>query len=359
MAADDTTDRSTPKKAPKPRAGSQADESISRHIESFEGLTVGKKKYGRSAVVIALVLIGVLAAPLGVAAKWAFESITSQDKYIALVSGLAQDQDIQQAVAVEVTDRVMGLVDVSAVAGDDGSGLLGKLNDIVGTVTGKDIDEQLSARIRPLLESTVDGVVTSNQFQTLWTDANEQAHTAIIGALEHSTKDIAGLTASGGVDLDVSDILVQAVGDNRELGFLTNQVAKRGFSIPLLSAEQVNEVRTYYDLAANVSVWAPIIGILALLAALVLARKRWVVGVVIGLTFVLSAYLPSLMDTIFALVQPAALSGNSLGAQVGRHVVDQAVLNSADALKMGIPIGIGVLIVTVVMAVALPRLRRS
>lgn len=351
------TTKTTAKKSTTPKTA--ANNSISKQSDEFDGLTVGKKTYGRTAVVAALVLIGVLAAPLGVAAKWAFNAITSQESYVALVSGLAQEPSIQQAVSTEVTDAAMGYIDLNALAGTQGSGILDKLNDIVGSLTGKDLEQQIETRIRPLLAGTVDSVVASDRFQTLWTSANQQAHGAVLGALENSTEDIAGLTASGGVNLDVTEIITQAVGGNEELGFVAGQVAKQGISIPLMSAEQVDEIRTYFDLAANVSTWAPIVGVVALIAALVLARKRWLVGLAIGATFILSAFLPSLLDTVLAIAQPAGLSGDGLGAQVGRHVLDQAVLNSADALKLGIPIGIGAIGLTGILTLLVPNLRSS
>lgn len=345
--------KSTAKKA---KTATQ-DQTLAEQLENFDGVTIGKKKYGPNWVIGALVLLGVLATPLGFAAKWAFDSITDQDKYVALVSGLANEPDIQDAVAHEVTTRVLGLVDVSG--GEGKGGLLGKLNDLVGSVTGKDVNQHIEAVVGPPLNNAVTNVVNSDQFQGIWTSANQSAHTALLAALENDTEGVAGISNTGDVTMDVSGLLSEAIDEDSSLAFLTDRVENMNLSVPLVEKEQVDSIRTYFDMASSISTWAPILGGLCLLVALVLAKKRMWVGVAIGATFMIAAFLPAIIEIYLNVSQPAALAGEALTAQVSRHIVDEAVANSGSALGSFIPIGIAVIVISVILGLIFPKFRDS
>lgn len=341
-----STGKTTAKKsAPQSSTKSSGDQNLGDMIESFDGVTIGKKKYGRTAVVVALVLIGVLATPIGLAAKWAFNTITHEDSYVSLVSDMAQETSIQQAVSTEVTTLVMDRIDLQGhVAANDG--WLGKLNDLVGAVTGNDAVTQLETKIQPVLESGVNAFVGSNKFQNVWSTANREAHGAVLAALEDTTTDVNGLTASGDVTIDLSSVVGDLGSDSRVLQLVGSQISSSAVEIPLLKAEQVDSLRPAYSLASSVSVWAPIVGILALIAALVLAKKRVLVGLLIGVAFLLSAFLPFIVDLYVAAAAPAALAGDGLSAQVARHLVDEAVAQSSSGLGYCIPVGIAIIVLT-------------
>lgn len=327
-------------------------------LEEFDGLTVGGKKYGRSTIVAILVLVGVLATPLGLAGKWAFDTINSQDAYVALVSDMAQEPAIKQAVASEVASLAMNKLDLQSLIGGD-DGWRGKLNSVLGSLTGKDAAAAAEERIRPIVESGVTAFVGSSKFQTVWSGANREAHAAVLGALQDTTADINGLSASGDVTIDLSPVLGEVDTSSQLLALVGNRLLQNSIEIPLLKSEQVDALRPAYSLAASVSTWAPIVGVIALNAALVLARKRWIVGLCIGGAFLLVAFLPTVFEIYLSVAQPAALTGESLSAQVARHIADEAVAQSSSGLGYGVPVGLGIIGVTCVILLVVALRNRS
>ena len=209
------------------------------------------------------------------------------------------------------------------------------------------------------MNKAVTNVVNSSQFQGIWTSANQSAHTALLAALENDTEGVAGISTSGDVTMDVSGLLSEAIDQDSRLSFLTEKVESMNVSVPLVEKEQVDSIRTYFDLASSVSTWAPILGGVCLLAALVLAKKRMWVGVAIGLTFMIAAFLPAIIEIYLEVSQPAALTGDALAAQVSRHIVDEAVANSGSALGNFIPIGIAVIVASVILGLIFPRFRNA
>jgi hypothetical protein len=302
-------------------------------------------------VVVALVLLGVLATPLGLASQWAFDTITDRESYVSLVSDLGRDPNIQEAVADEVTNAALERVDVSSLVEARRDGWIGALDDLIGSVTGSDIATQLEERLRPALTSAVNRFVASDDFQSVWVSANSQAHTSLLAALQEpatADEDIAiDLSAAvnsadtGGVDGQVLSLVSRALQDNP-------------VEIPILTAEQVDALRTGYSVIGSVSTWAPILGVLALIAALVLApsNKRWLVGCAAGFAFIASAFLPAIIELYIAFAQSEVLTGDTLTAQVARHITDEAVTHSSAGLGYGVPVGVAILIVTAIATAA-------
>jgi len=297
-------------------------------------------------VVAILVAIGVLAAPLGVAAKWAHNTVTQQSSYMSVMSGLAHDSDVQNAVASEVTSFVMDRVNLSGMVEDAGGGLLGKLNDFVADLSGKDLVTRLEEKIRPKLTDAVAQVVHSDRFQGLWNQANEQAHTAVLAALNNQTSGVNGLASNGDVTIDLNSIINQASSQVAGIAEISSALDGVNTTIPLLKAEQVDSLRGYYSVLTAFSTWAPIVAVIALAAALVLARKRLLVAALIGVAFVASTFLPQLLDWYVAAEQPAALTGDGLGPIVGRHLSDEVLSQMESTLGYGVPVGFAVLALT-------------
>ncbi len=310
-----------------------------------DGLTIGGRTFGRGMIVAVLVIFGVLATPLGLASQWAFDTITDRDSYVSLVSGLARDPNIQQAVADEVTEAVLVRVDLSSLIEEQNDGWIGTLDGLVGGLTGNNIATQLEERLRPALTSAVNRFVSSDDFQSVWVSANSQAHTSLLAALQEPS------TETGDIAIDLSAAVNSAdTGglDGRVLSLVSRALERNPVEIPILTGEQVDALRTGYSVMGSISTWVPILGVAALLAGLVLAPagKRWLVGGAAGLAFIASAFLPVIIDIYVAVAQPEALTGDALTAQVARHITHEAVTHSSTGLGYGVPVGLVILVVT-------------
>ncbi len=354
-----TSSKSTPGRKPVKKSAAQPDPSEKKatgsqrttNTDTSDGLTIGGRTFGREMVVVALVLLGVLATPLGLASQWAFDTITDRESYVSLVSDLGRDPNIQEAVADEVTNAALERVDVSSLLEGRRDSWIGALDDLIGSVTGSDIATQLEERLRPALTTAVNGFVASDDFQSVWVSANSQAHTSLLAALQKPA------TADEDIAIDLSAAVNSAdTGglDGRVLSLVSKALQDNPVEIPILTAEQVDALRTGYSVIGSVSTWAPILGALALIAALVLApsNKRWLVGCAAGFAFIASAFSPAIIELYIALAQPDVLTGDTLTAQLARHITDEAVTNASAGLGYGVPVGVAILIVTAIATAA-------
>lgn len=322
--------------------------ALRQKIRTFETFRVGKASFSRRTLVALCVVLGVLAVPLGAVATWAVNTISSQDKYVSAVSNLAQDTQIQEQVATDVTQLVMDRVNLQGVVDNAGGGVLSQINDLVANINGTSLVEELEAAIEPRLSSAVTKFVQSNAFQSVWTTANSQAHAAVLGALQNDTSGVQGIAADGSVTLNLNSVLSEADLSITDIAPIDQALDDMNVSVPLLGKEQVSTLRGYFDLATNLSVWAPIVAGIALLAALIFARKRWLVVAAIGAAFILSAFLPQIAAWYLNTSPPEALTGNGLASMVGLHLSDQVLGQMSQSLGYALPIGVGVLVLGII-----------
>ncbi|MGI5451643.1 hypothetical protein ACQEWB_00330 [Streptomyces sp. CA-249302] len=258
----------------------------------------------RSLGSVLLILLAALLSLLSVVAVWANSIVQDTDRYVDTVGPLASDPDVQQAVTNRVTAAVLAQVDVDA--------LVKQLTDAaaqkgVPPQTAKllnNLDGPIESGLKQLVSSTVERVVTSSAFETVWVNANRRAHTALDKALTGQ--------ASGAVKLKDNQVVI-------DLGPIVAQVKDKlvaaGFSpaakIPAVHTEFVvfaskdaGKVRSYVRVLQILGGWLPIIALLVAAAGVYVAfnRRHALIGAAlavflamlvlgIGLTVARDAYL--------------------------------------------------------------------
>ncbi|MFC9290444.1 hypothetical protein [Streptomyces sp. NPDC057052] len=221
-----------------------------------------------------LILVAALLALLSVVAVWANSIVQDTDRYVATVGPLASDPDVQKAVTDRVTDAVLARVDVDALVEQltDAAGQQGvppRVTQLLG-----DLDGPIENGLKQLVGSTVERVVTSSAFETVWVNANRRAHSALDKALTGQ--------ADGPVELKNDQVVV-------DLGPIVAEVKDRlvdaGFSpaakIPdvrtdfvVFASQDVGEVRTYVRVLEILGSWLPLIALLVAAAGVYVAFNR-------------------------------------------------------------------------------------
>ena len=117
------------------------------------------------AAVVCLVLgLGLL--PLGMLTYWGHRTVTDSERYIETMSPLAYDAEVQDSLAVFLTDKIEEQIDAEAIVAQIFGDLLAErpaLNALVPVVTGA---------IDSLITEVVNRLVRSDQFEKLWDAAN-------------------------------------------------------------------------------------------------------------------------------------------------------------------------------------------
>ncbi|WP_027345882.1 RAD23 family protein [Hamadaea tsunoensis] len=124
---------------------------------------------------VVLIVIAALLMMASVVARYARAELLNTDRYVATVTPLAKNPDIQHAVTTRVSDAIMAKADIPGLTEQ----LVGGL-DVPGAQT-------VAGLAAPALTNWVDqqvtrivgNVVSSPQFATVWEQANRSAHTQI------------------------------------------------------------------------------------------------------------------------------------------------------------------------------------
>ncbi|GGS30357.1 hypothetical protein GCM10010269_81160 [Streptomyces humidus] len=228
----------------------------------------------RSTGSVLLILFAALLSLLSVVAVWANSIVRDTDRYVATVGPLASDPDVQKAVTNRVTDVVLAKIDVDALVKQlqdavAAKGVPPKAAQLVGN-----LDAPITSGLKQLVSGTVERVVSSSAFETVWVQANRRAHTALDKALTGE--------ADGAISLKNNEVAIN-------VGPLVAQVKQRLVSAGLGVAANIPEVRTdfvvfqskeigtiktYLRVLQIMGSWLPLIALLVAAAGVYTAFNR-------------------------------------------------------------------------------------
>jgi hypothetical protein len=244
---------------------------------------------GRGLTAWVLLVVAALLFPIALTAFWAQKTLVDTQRYVDTVAPLAQDPTIQQAVAKQVTTTINNQIDQS-----------GKVDQILADFPKlKPLAVPITAGLHSLVTTTVDKVVTSDQFSTIWVDVNKRVQQGVIKVLESDASD-GPITLQGDqVILDTGD-LIEAVKQrlvDRGFTWAANlpvpSVADR--QIVLLTSPQLAQARVAYQIAQPISQWLIYAVLLLFLAAILVAVRRARMVVAVGIAILLGALVVRLL----------------------------------------------------------------
>jgi hypothetical protein len=295
---------------------------------------IGRLRGGRRIVVGLLVLLVCILAPVSVLAVWLHSTVLDTDQYVATVAPLAHDSAVQEAIATRVTNSLVASTDLEA-----------------------SVARVLPARApfsAPAVVDSIKGVVhdvalrlvQSDQFATLWEQANRRAHAQLVAVLEG--KGVGNIETKNGQVVVHLGPVVDRVKDalaNAGINLFSRVDAERvNNQIVLLDSDQLSKAQDAVDAFDKLAIALPILTIVLFAVAVVLSgnRRRTVLRTGLGVAFAVALLL-----TLFNVGRGAYL--NALGPDVNHaaaaNVYDQLLEFLRTALRsvfvLGIVLAIG------------------
>jgi hypothetical protein len=236
--------------------------------------------------VVCVVVAGLLTAPAAVA-YWGQRTLNDTQRYVDTVGPLVDSPQVQEAIAVTVTDAIQARVDVEAILDEVFAGVITdrpRLQRLVGPLAGA---------VNGLIDREVRAFVASDTFADVWVRANTRAQQTLVRVLRG---DEGGAVSVQGeqVVLDVSEVIdeVQQRLVDRGLTVVeTVPIPEVDRQIVLLDAPQLQRGRTIYAFANPVARWLLLVVAALYLAAVLLARRRPRMVVIIGVVLAANALL--------------------------------------------------------------------
>jgi hypothetical protein len=237
-------------------------------------------------LVAVLIVLGVVLTPIAGLAVWLHNTLLDADQYAATVGPLADDPDVQQAIANRVTNVV-----------------------IEGTDLQTRISDALPDRATFIAPFVVDGaeqvvrdvtlrIVESEQFRDLWKTVNERAHARVVALLQGKGRGNIE-TENGQVAVEVGPIVDRVVERLDDLGisaFGDLEADDGSRRIVLINSEQLKKAQNAVDLLDRLAVVLPILAISCLVVGVALSgnRRRSVLRASLGIAFAMALLLTAL-----------------------------------------------------------------
>ncbi|MEU8516558.1 hypothetical protein AB0C76_33985 [Kitasatospora sp. NPDC048722] len=248
---------------------------------------------------MALIVIASLLSLMSVLAVWTSSFVGDTDRYVQTVAPLATEPDIQEAVTNRVTQVVLEQIDVDALVKQlsDAAAQQGVPQNAANLIDN--LSGPIKSGLTQLVSSTVNKVVTSSTFETVWVDANRAVHSALDKALTGQ--------GGGAVKLENNQVAIDL---GPVIAKVKDQLVAAGLGpaakIPdvhtdfvVFQSKDVGKVKTYFRLLEIMGVWLPIVTVLIAAGGVFLAvnRRRALVGAAIGVA--LAMLLLGIILTVF------------------------------------------------------------
>ena len=294
----------------------------------------------RTALSIVLIVVACALAPLSVFSVWVKGEVTNTERYVATVAPLASNPAVQAAVTTRITDEIFKYIDVNAITAD--------LVDTISANRNLDPRKQaalqalagpVTSGIKSFTESSINKIVTSQAFQTAWTQANYVAHTQIVNALSGQDNGAVSV-ANNEVTLDLGDVITQVKQQLVAQGFtIAEKIPVVDTQIVLFQSDNIGKLQTAYSALDALGFWLPIltfvIGIAGVLAAK--GRRRAFIGLGIGvfISMGIIALALNIGRGIYLNDLPPTVSRDAAAA-----VYDAFALYLQDGIRSGVILGI-------------------
>ena len=268
-----------------------------------------KRRIGvRSIAAVLALILGLGLLPLGTITYWGHRTVTDSERYLETMQPLAYDEDVQDSLAVFITDKIEEQIDPEELVNQLFAGLIEDYPSLKALVP------IISGAVDSLIAQVVDRLVRSDQFAQLWDLANTAAQKSLMAILEG--RDDGPVSLQGDeVVLDISVLVDQVKQGLVDRGFAAAaniNIPQADQQVVLLEAPQLAQIRTIYTYTSPVAASLIFVAMLLLLLAVVLARRRprmvaWVGGgaavggglLIIGLSVGQSVFVNTLEGTPF------------------------------------------------------------
>lgn len=289
---------------------------------------------GRNAGAKTLAVVAALLLALSVPAVWLNRMVTDTDVYVATVAPLAQDPDIQNAVAAAASDAVIEKLDAETRLKQ----LLPENLQIIAVPVAQAVNDFISKQALVL--------VRSQQFAQAWEAANRISHKALVTAV--TGRDTGAVNVQAGViTLDVGTLAdqIKTKLTDAGVGFAAN-IPTIDKTIVLYESPVLAQMTSTFDLITRIALWLPILGLACAIGAIALAVDRRGAVLWLGASLAVAAMMPLeglYLGQYYATAQLTQLAAiPTAAAQAAFGIIFRDLVTASQALiALGVVLWIG------------------
>lgn len=284
------------------------------------------RQWWRSIVFVVLVTVGAVLAPLAVVATWANDEVGDTDRFMETVEPLASDPAVQSALAARITEEINQYIDAEEVTEEALTALSGQ--DFVpprAAVVLPSLAVPLSSAIESFIRTRVDQVIQSDTFEQAWVEAMRLSHEQMVAVLTGDTPDAIEI-ADGAVTIDIGTFVASVKEILIADGFsFATRIPQVSATFTVFQADNIGTGQKIFGWLETTALILPILALLLLFAAVMVARNRRKGLLTVGLAIAGSM---ALLGLVLNLVRPLyldAIGPDVLAGDAAAAIYDQVV----------------------------------
>jgi chromate transport protein ChrA len=221
-----------------------------------------------------LIVLTCVLVPVALLTVWAHDLVLDTNQYVSTVAPLASNPAIEDAAVKRITQAADVRVDGAQVTSDIAAWLQAQGVPPRAAQAVKGLGPQLDDAVNSTVEKVATRFVQSDRFETIWTNANRAAHTAVVKVL--TGQGSGAVTVSGGtVTLDVGAAVDQVKVALVDAGLSpAAKIPEVNKQMVLFQSDQLEKIRGAAHLLDVIGNWLPVIVALIGAAGVLLAYRR-------------------------------------------------------------------------------------
>ncbi|WP_107765223.1 hypothetical protein [Nocardioides terrigena] len=229
----------------------------------------------RSTAAGVMITLACVLAPLSVASVWASTVISDTDRYVETVAPIADDPDVQAAIADEVTVAIVENLDIDALT-LEALGVLAEQDNMPPRVADAlpALAVPLSQGIESFTHSQAERLLASPAFETVWDEVNRVAHTQVVTLLE-GNEGGAVSAQDDTITLNLAPIIEQVKERLVDQGFeLAARIPEIDRTFVLVESEAITSAQRGYVVLNALGAWLPFVAVGLFVGGVYAARNR-------------------------------------------------------------------------------------
>lgn len=313
------------------RVGSDPDRPSS---EGDETRHWRRNSWGWTLLATILIIIGALLAPVALVSAWAERQLTNTDYFVATFAPLADDPAGQAYISDQVTTVANENINASELTAELFDGIADLDLNPRAEAALLALEGPAAQAIESLVNSTVERLVTSQQFSDLFERVLRRGHVQMIATMQGDPNAVVDIESNGTIGIELGPIVEEVKSGLVDRGIeIADRIPEVDRTIVLASSDAAPTAQTIYAVTTVLGAWLPWVALVSLAAGVVVARRRARALIWAGIAVALSTLL---LLAVIAIGQPLAVSALSMmptdTANVLYETTVESVNNSAIAL---------------------------
>jgi hypothetical protein len=267
----------------------------------------------RTVGAVVLIVLGCVLAPLSAASVWVSTQVTNTDAYVETVAPLIEDPALQKAFANAVTTEVFRRLDIKGTA-EEVLQTVADRTDLPPLIEDRllGLAVPLSDGVQSFVADQVNSMVASEDFKTLWVEANRTAHQELVATLTGERQGAVQVT-DGTVSVNIAPFVQLVKQRLIDRGFsVAERIPDVQASFVVLQSADLAKAQRLFSVLDTLGTIFPFIVLAVLGGGVLLAvdRRRALVGAGLGLALamlVLAVVIALVRARYLAAVPPDVL----------------------------------------------------